>query len=320
MSAANLSNTTDLNKVHYMKEALPIIEYNLVYGQFGRDDMMPRGDGNSFRFIRFDKLGSDSSDYTSNTTGDAPSWAPETPTDTLINVTPDFLFGKGYEWNEARQYTSWVDLPAAMRKNLSVQAAESIDKRIRDVIKAGSNVVYANGKASRDLLTSTDVLDMDDIFRAVENLKANGAKPVSKFGKFACILSPYAERSLLTDSAFRDLVEHRRPEDEFNGKIGTLAGVDFWVSQFAPTVSNSGSASTVSTVEQTLIVGDGAYGVAKIMFDNFDIIYTAPGNGSGKGAHGDEYANKHKLTWKAAMKAVILQDLAMVRLESARSS
>lgn len=319
MSAANLSNTTDLNKVHYMKEALPIIEYNLVYGQFGREDMMPRGDGNSFRFIRFDKADSDTG-YTANTTGDAPAWNPDTPTDTLVNVTPDFLFGNGYEWNVAREYTSWVDLPKALRQNVSVQAAEAIDKRVRDVLKAGSNAIYANGKATRADLTSADVIDMDDIFRAVENLKVNGAKPVAKFGKFACILSPYAERSLLTDSAFRDLVEHRRPEDEFQGKIGTLAGVDFWVSQLAPTVSNGGSASSVSTIDQTLIIGEGAYGVSKIMFDNFDIIYTAPGNGGGKGAHGDEYANKHKLTWKAAMKAVILQDLWMVRLESARAA
>jgi len=321
MSAANLSNTTDLNKVHYMKEALPIIEYNLVYGQFGREDEMPRGDGNSFRFIRFDKPNSDENDgYTANTSGDSPTWTPDTPGDTLINVTPDFLFGDGYEWNSAREYTSWTDLPKALRHNINVQAAEALDKRYRDILKAGSNVVIANGKASRDLLVAADIIDMDDIFRCVENLKVSGAKPVAKFGKFACVLSPYAERSLLTDTAFRDLVEHRRPEDEFAGKIGTLAGVDFWVSQLAPTVSNGGSASSVATIDQTLIFGEGAYGVAKIMFDNFDVIYTPPGNGKGQGAHGDEWANKHKLTWKAATKAVILQDLYMVRLESARAS
>ena len=313
MAAADLSNTTDLNKIHYMKEALPIIEYNLVYSQFGQSDSMPRGDGNSFRFIRFTKLDSDTG-YTANTTGAAPSWTPDSIADTLINVTPDFLFGNGVEWTEARQYTSWVDLPKAMRKNISVQAAEALDKRVRDVVIAGSNVIYAGGVAARTDLTTASVISMTDIFRAVEDLKAYGAKPVSKYSKFCAIISPYTERSLLLDASFRDLVEHRRPDDLFEGHLGTLAGVDFWVSELAPNIASSGSASSVGNVEQTLIIGEGAYGVAKIMFDNFDVVYTAPGG------HGDEWKTKHKLTWKASMKAVIIDDSRMVRLESARAT
>ena len=313
MAAADLSNTTDLNKVHYMKDALPVIEYNLVYALFGQSDEMPRGDGNSFRFIRFTKLDSDSG-YTANTSGAAPSWTPDSIADTLINVTPDFLFGNGVEWTEARQYTSWVDLPKAMRKNIAIQAAETLDKRVRDVVIAGSNVIYANGKSARTSLLTTDIITMSDIFRAVERLKAYGAKPVSKYSAFCAVISPYTERSLLMDSTFRDLVRNKRPEDLFRGHLGTLAGVDFWVSELAPNIASSGSASTVGNVEQTLIIGEGAYGVAKIMFSNFDVVYTAPGG------HGDEWKTKHKLTWKASIKAVILDDSRMVRLESARAT
>ena len=312
----NLTNTTEFNKVHYIREALPVVEQNLVYAKFGQVDEMPRGDGNSFRFIRFDKLGTtESVNYESNTSGDSPSWAPTTPTATLINETPDFLSGPGYEWSEARQYTSWVDLPKNLRKLISLNAAEVIDLRVRDIIIDGSNVVYANGLGSRDDLTDADVIDMDDIFRAVENLKANSAPGLGKLsGNYAAIISPYTERSLLTDEAFRDLVEHARASDEFKGKLGTLGGVDFFVTNHAPHIDNSGSASSVSSVEQTLIIGDGAYGVTKILFDNFDIVYTAPGG------HGDEWKNKHKLTWKSAMKALILNDNWMVRLESARQA
>ena len=313
MAAANLANTTDLNKVSYMKEALPIIEYNLVYGQFGQEDMMPRGDGNSFRFIRFNKFDSDSG-YTANTSGDSPTWTPDSIGDTLINVTPDFLFGNGVEWNEARQYTSWSDLPTNMRKNLSVQAAEVIDKRIRDILKAGTQAVYAGSRASRDELISTDYIVMEDIFKAAEQLKENGAKPVSKFGAYCAVISPNTERTLLTDSSFRELINQQRPEDLYKGKLGTLAGIDFWMSQVAPNVSNGGSASSVATIEQTIVCGEGAYGVSKILFDNFDIVYTAPGG------HGDEWKTKHKLTWKASMKAVILNDEWLVRIESAHKA
>lgn len=313
MAAANLTNTTDLNKIHYMKEALPIIEYNLVFGQFGQEDMMPRGDGNSFRFIRFTKLDSDTG-YTANTSGDSPTWTPDSIADTLVNVTPDFLFGNGLEWNEARQYTSWAELPSNMRKLLSVQAAEAIDKRIRDIVVAGSQAVYAGSKTQRTDLISTDYITMEDIFKAAEQLKENGGKPVSKFGAFCAVISPNTERTLLTDSSFRELINQQRGEDLYKGKLGTLAGIDFWMSQVAPTLSSSGSASSVTTVEQTLVFAEGAYGVSKILFDNFDIVYTAPGG------HGDEYKTKHKLTWKASMKAVILQDLWMTRIESAHKA
>lgn len=313
MAAANITNTTDLNKISYMKEALPIIEYNLVFGQFGQEDMMPRGDGNSFRFIRFTKLNSDTG-YTANTSGDSPTWTPDSIGDTLVNVTPDFLFGNGLEWNEARQYTSWAELPSNMRKLLSVQAAEAIDKRIRDIVVTGSQAVYAGGKTQRTDLISTDYITMEDIFKAAEQLKENGGKPVSKFGAFCAVISPNTERTLLTDSSFRELINRQRPEDLYKGKLGTLAGIDFWMSQVAPTLSSSGSASSVTTVEQTLVFAEGAYGVSKIMFDNFDIVYTAPGG------HGDEYKTKHKLTWKASMKAVILQDLWMTRIESAHKA
>lgn len=316
MSAADISNTTDLNKVHYIREALPIIEYNMVFGKFGQEDEMPRGDGTSFEWIRFTKLDSDSN-YTTNATGNSPSWFPTTPADTVVTVTPDYVFGPGYEWNTAREYTSWTDLPKAARKNISVQAAEVLEKRVRDVLVTGSNVVYANGKTARADLTTADTLDMADIFRAVEELENSGAKPMAKTGTYCAVISPNTKRALLSDSTFRDLVEHNHAEQVMKGKIGVIDNVEFYVSPLAPYVANSGSASSVSKVHQTLIFAEGAYGVAKIMFDNFDIIYTAPGNGKGQGAHGDEWANKHKLTWKAAFKAVILNDDWMVRLESA---
>jgi len=314
MTAANISNTTGLNKAHYMKEALPIMEYNLVFNKFGQEDEMPRSEGNSFSWIKFTKFDSDTG-YTANVTGDSPTWTPDSISTAPITCTPDYLFGNGVEWNSAREYTSWSDIPKNMRKNLSVQAAEAIDKRIRTVLITGTQVIYSgtNIVARQDLL-STHVITMKDIFRAAAKLQTNGAQPVAKFGKYCAVISPITQLTLLMDSTFRDLVEHSRAQDLFAGRIGTLGGVDFWMSQYAPTVSLAGSASSVATVDQTLVFGEGAYGVSKIMFSDFDIIYTAPGG------HGDEWKNKHKLTWKAAMKAVILEDLAMVRIESARDA
>lgn len=321
MTAMNISNTTNFNKPQYMEEVLPVLEYNLVYDKPAQVDEIEKRGGNTFTWIRVEKFDSDeTTGYTVNTSGDAPEWAPGDTTSNLITLTPDYIFGKGVEWNDAREYTAWIDLPKKMRSNMMIQAAEALDKRYRDVFKTGTQVIYANGKSSRAALTSADVIAMRDIFRAVEYLKSLGVKPVQKFGAYMCILSAASETTLLLDSSFRELINRQRPEDLYAGKLGTLAGVDFWMSQHAPFVANSGSASSVSKVDQTLIFGEGGVGIGKVMFDNFKVVYTAPGDGRGNGAHGDEYATKHKLTWKADTKAVILDEYRFIRIESARST
>ena len=312
MSAANITNTTGLNKVKYMAEALPIMEYNLVMDKFGQEDELAHGEGISYSWIKYTKLSSDSDGYTKNSTGDSPTWTPGDINTAPITLAPEYLFGVGVEWNSAREYTSWSDMPKNMRKNLAVQAAEVLDKERRAVLITGTQVIYANGKTARNQLISTDNITMKEIFRAKAKLETNGAKPVARFGKYCAIISPMTQIALLLDTNFKALVEQARPQDLFAGHIGTLAGVDFWMSQFAPTLSLSGSASTVATVDQTLVFGEGAYGKSRLMFSDFDIVYTAPGG------HGDEWKNKHKLTWKATAGTVILEDLAMVRIESAR--
>jgi len=316
MAAMNLSNTSDLNKVYHVKEALAVAEPSLVFARFGQEDELPRGEGNSFRFIRFSKFGTTGtagSGYTVNTTGAPPTWDPQTPADTLVNVTPDYLFGDGVEWNSARDYTSWTDLPRNMRKLNALQAAESIDKRVRDILIAGTNIIYANRVASRNSLRTTDIIDMDDVLESAANLKDNDAPIFDEEGGYVAIISPRVELELMKDSAFRDLVEHQGTrQDVLRGRLGMIGGVVFYRTTHAPTVSSAGSMSDIDTLEQTIVLGAGAYGVTKLMYDNFDVVYTAPGG------HGDEWAVKHKLTWKAAMKAVILNDNFMVRLESSR--
>jgi hypothetical protein len=59
-------------------------------------------------------------------------------------------------------------------------------------------------------------------------------------------------------------------------------------------------------------LGDGAYGIARLMPGDFDVVVTPPGG------HGDEYKVKTSIAWKAYLKAVILQQTFMRRLESAR--
>ena len=95
-------------------------------------------------------------------------------------------------------------------------------------------------------------------------------------------------------------------------EIANIDGVRFVKTSTAPSVSNSGSNNSVAEIEQTIILGENASGIARLLPGDFDVVVTQPGG------HGDEYKVKTSMAWKCYMKAVILNQSFMRRLESAR--
>ena len=316
MALISIGTLTDLEKVSYVKEGLEVAKPNLVYQQYGMGDRVEKRDGKTRQWFRFTKSaitsGSDFSGaatYVKNTTGAPPTFTPATPSDTLITAQVDFLFGKGHEWNEGVQYTSFADLPKELRVINAQHASEATDTEVRDVLKAGTNVAYANAKASRGLLTGADQIDIDDLTNQLVTMRDNSAKPVKGFFPVFCSNSVIGQ--LLKDSAFRTAVQLQR-EYMFTGTIVEFMGMRFHNTELAPTVTSSGSNNAVANVEQTILVGQNSYGVTKWMLNDYDVVYTPPGG------WGDEWAVRHSLTWKHAFKAVILNQSWLLRLESAR--
>lgn len=316
MAVISIGTLTDLEKTSYVKEGLEFAKPNLIYQQYGMGDRVEKRDGKTRQWFRFTKpavtSGSDftgSATYVKNSTGAPPTFTPQTPTDTLITAAVDFLFGKGHEWNEGVQYTSFADLPKELRGLNAQHASEAIETEVRDILKAGTNVAYANAKASRGLLTGADQLDTDDLVNQLVTMRDNDAKPIK--GMFPVFASNSVIGQLLKDATFRTAVQLQR-EYMFTGTIVEYMGMRFHSSSLAPTVTNSGSNNAVANVEQTLIVGANSYGITKWMLNDYDLVYTPPGG------WGDEWAVRHALTWKYAFKSVILNQSWLLRLESAR--
>lgn len=318
MSAISIGTLTDLEKTTYVAEGLDIAKPNLIYQQFGQGDRVAKREGKTRQWFRMTKPGLTSSDsdfsgstyqYVKNTTGAAPTWTPATPADTTITATVDFLFGQGHEWNEGVQYTSFADLPKEFRILNAQHAAEAIETEVIAVLKAGTNVGWANEKTSRMGLIQTDLVDMYDFFTQCTTLRNADAKPIGEH--YRAMISANVIEQLMRDTAFQAAIANQK-NYLFKGTIAELYGIGFQFSSMAPKVSTSGSNNSVSNVEQSIIVGQGAYGITKWMLNDYDIVYTAPGG------HGDEWAVKHCMTWKYMFKSVILNQNWMVRLESAR--
>lgn len=319
MAAMTLSSLTDLQKTDYVREGLPVAKPKLIYAQYAVKDRVKEREGQTRQWFRMTKPGltSRSGDfsgttyqYVKNTTGASPTWTPATAADTTITATAEFLFGQGHEWNTGLQYMSFADIPKELRKLNFMHAAEAIDTEVRDVVVAGTNVVYANGRATRPDILSTDTVDMNDFFSASTTLRNADAPEIS--GMYSAMCSANVIEQLMKDTAFQSAIQFQK-NYLFTGTIAELYGIRFnWTSR-AATTSNGGSASQIATIEQTIITGDNAYGKTAWMLDDFDIVYTGPGG------WGDEWATRHAMTWKYVFKSVILNQSWLVRLESARA-
>lgn len=316
MAAISIGTLSDIEKSQYVREALEFAKYNLIYRQFGQKDKVGKREGKTRVWVRFTvpavTSGNDFSGaatYVKNTTGAPPTFTPATPSTAQVSATADYLFGKGHEWNDGAAYTSFLDIDKELRKVNAEHAGRAVDTEAREVLIAGTTVGYANQKASRGLLTGADQLDMNDIFDNVTTLRNNSAKMIK--GHFVVLHSHNITSQLMKDTAFQAAIAQQRPYI-FEGTIAELYGCRFVGTENAPTVSNSGSNNAVSTIEQTLIIGEGAYGVTHWMKDDYDLVYTPPGGWN------DEWAVRHALTWKYSGKTVILNQSWMLRLESSR--
>lgn len=318
MAAMTLSSLSDLQKYSYVREGLPKAKPKLIYSQYAVKDRVAKREGKVRQWFRMTKPGlayqagdfsGSTYQFVTNTTGAAPTWTPATAADTTVTAQADFIFGQGHEWNDGLEYMSFADIPAELRDLNVVHAAEAIDTIVRDMLVAGTNVAYANQRATRPNLLSTDYIDMTDIFTAATSLRNNDASEIN--GMYSALCSANVIEELMRDTAFQAAIVQQK-DYLFTGTIGELYGVRFNFTSRAATTSNGGSASQIATIDQTIITGDNAYGKTAWMLDDFDIVYTAPGG------FGDEWATRHALTWKHVFKSVILNQNWLVRLESSR--
>lgn len=304
---AQMTTTLGANniEVYNVRKTLEFAKPKLIYSQFGAPDLTMRRKGKTASWLRFTKLG-----IPSSTLDESPTWSPETISDTVVTATLQ-LWGNGVELLEFLDETSFLDLPMEYKKLVGQNAGETINEKVRDILIAGTSVNYANSVATRQNLISTDTVDLDDILNTVESLETSDAPMIGD--EYVAIISPYVKTRLMKDTAFREATRYLAKDNSiFTGELANIDGVRFVKTSTAPSVSNSGSNNSVAKVEQTIILGENAYGIARLLPGDFDVVVTQPGG------HGDEYKVKTSIAWKAYLKAVILNQTFMRRLESAR--
>jgi N4-gp56 family major capsid protein len=279
----------------------------LLFAKFGQKRNIPKNGGKTIEFRRFGALAV----ATTALTEGALFTNLKAVTVTSIEATIA-QYGDAVGFSDLVSTTTIDPVLTETTELLGEQSAETIDQIIRDVVVAGTTVQYASTAAARTDLTAAMVLNPAEVREAVLTLKLNRAKKIDGF--YQAIIHPRQEHDLISSSEWREAQNYAQSGRIFDGSIGTLYGVKFWVTDVAPVYTDGGASN--ADVYGAMFFGAEAFGVVSLSGHNLRTIYKSLGSAG----TADPLDQQQTMGWKAAFVAKILNDLFMVRLETGAST
>jgi N4-gp56 family major capsid protein len=151
--------------------------------------------------------------------------------------------------------TAFVDVDSAAANIIGYNAGDSIDQVVREVLAAGTNVVYATGgtttPTSRESISTDDILAADDVRKVTAQLRS--ANVATFDGSYIGFIHPdvsYDFRSATDAAAWRTPANYVNPEGIYNGEIGKFESVRFVETSRAKVFANaSNGTSTTGTID-----------------------------------------------------------------------
>lgn len=272
---------------------------NLVHDQFGQKRPIPKNGGKTIQFRKYDSLGKA---LTPLTEGVTPNGQAMNVTDITATIEQ---YGGYVTVTDMLQLAAIDNNIVEATRLIADQASGTIDTVVRDILNAGTNVIYGGGKTSRTALVAADVLTPDMVFKAVAQLRAQNAPTID--GKYVAIIHPYVAYDFMreTEKEWINVNKYANATAIYNGEIGEYGGVRFVQTSEAKIWKSTGGA-----VFSTLFIGRDAYGSTDITGGGLQHIVKQLGEGD------DPLNQRATVGWKATKTAEILVQQYMVRAET----
>ncbi len=308
-------------KSYYDLRLLDYAQAALVHDQFGQKRPIPKNGGKTIEFRAFTAL---NKALTALTEGVTPSG---NQLDVMTRTATVAQYGDFIVQSDVLELTALDNTILEATKLLGRQAGLTLDTITRNVLVAGTNVVYApkwvNGAetpvSARTALDTSAVLTVELVERVVAMLRAQNAPTID--GYYVAIVHPYVAYDLMRDPDWRKPHEYKDTEKLYRGEIGMIGGVRFvqtteakvWRDSTCP--AQTGATPAYYGVFATLFIGEGAYGVTEVEGGGLETIVKQ--NGSAGTA--DPLDQRSSVGWKALKTAEILLPEYLVRVESCSS-
>lgn len=304
-------------KTYYDRNLLERLLPRLVWLLFGQPKPMPANEGQTVNFRRFESLPVTTTALTEGVTPTS-----DDVTITQITATP-IQYGHWIEVTDLVVFTSFDPILTEFGTLLAEQAAQKLDIIVRNTVMAGTNVQYAAAHTARVQVAAGDNLKASEIRKAVRTMQINkvakqtsivnsgtgvGTKPIA--AAYIGIVGPSALYDLKTDAAFVPVEQYGSATPLLPFEVGSLDEVRFVLSNNTTLYPGAGAAGI--DVHATMIFGGNWFGV--ISPKGIENIIKPFGAGQ------DPLNQRASTGWKAFFTAVILNQVAGIRIEHAVSA
>ena len=204
---------------------------------------------------------------------------------------------------------------------LGDQAGDTLDQLCRNIVVAGTNVMFATGTERNDI-TAAAKLTSTLVRKAVRTLKRAKAKRITRMinastgistepvaASYIGIVHPNTTYDLKTDSLFVPIEKYSSNTTAMEGEIGKIDEVRFIESTNAVVFTGEGDGNV--DVYGTIIFGQEAYGISRISGQAMQNIVKPLGSGGSS----DPLDQRQTSGWKATFVAKILNNDFIIRIE-----
>jgi N4-gp56 family major capsid protein len=326
--------------VRMLKRAMPLLQLE----RFGQTYPLPTNSTQTAKFRRY---------YLSGATGAAGSSSgnfsiPTAITPLVEGVTPsgNTLANQDYTVSLA-QYGDYITITDVVMDThtdnvlgeatdiLGEQAAVTVETLRFNVLKAGTNVFYANNVAGRSSVVAA--ISQADQRRVTTALNRQNAKKITNVvastpdyntksveAAYMAVCHPDCESDLRNISGFKPVADYGPHTSPMEGEIGSFEQVRYLASTVIAPFADAGGAK--GAMRSTSGTSADVYPILYFARDAFGIVplkgksSMTPMVVNPKPAPGDPLAQRGTVGWKLWTATVILQELFMARLEVAATA
>lgn len=306
----------------YNRELLFRTTHMLVHGRWAKKSKIATSAGsNVMRFRRYPTL----------TSALTPLTEGVTPTETTFSTTQLTVtlnqYGAFTTITDRLQYESQDPILMEHVGIMGDQGGQTLDDITREVINAGTQVIYAAGRVSRATVAANDAIAYAQIEAAVELLKSGLARKITEMvdatGKintspinsaYIGICTPNVGKQLKRLTQFTRVENYSSTASVMEGEIGKIDDIRFIETTNAKVFTGAGASG--ANVHSTVIFGKEAYAEVEIDSESMRSI-TKP---LGSAGTADPLDQRATTGWKATFASVILNNNFLVRIESGQTA
>ena len=225
-------NLTAEQKTFYDRTLLSRLLPNLTFLKYGQKRPMPKNEGDTINFRRFNSLDVPAASLTEGVTPDG---------DNLSITAVTATVAQEGNWVRLSDKISMVGIDPVLTEAAALMgenAAKTLETRCAGVIFNGTSQQYAGGAASAAAIAAGKVMNSEEVKKAVRTLRKNNAEPAEG----ACYIGfcdTEVAYDLQNDSLWQDISKYNGAENSMKAEIGRLHGVRFIVSTMCPTCRKS---------------------------------------------------------------------------------